>query len=80
MQSEAQDKALLTLEHHMAKLQELRDAAAATENWAPAISAEVKRGELMGFYVARSENLNTTYIISDAPTEAEWVQEFATQH
>lgn len=71
MQSEAQDKALLTLEDHMAKLQELRDKAAETETWAPAIAAEVKRGELMGYYVNRSESVNTNFVISASPEEGD---------
>jgi hypothetical protein len=78
MQDEAKERSLLTLEEHMAKLQELRDKAAETETWASAISAEVKRGELMGFYVARSESTNTNYNISDKPlNEDEWAAEFA---
>lgn len=77
MQEEAKDRALLSLEEHMTKLQELRDKAAETETWAPAISAEVKRGELMGFYVARSESVNTNYNISDKPmNEDDWTEEY----
>lgn len=78
MQDEAKDRALLTLEEHMAKLQELRDKASETATWSAAISAEVKRGELMGYYVARSENVNTNYTISDKPmSEDEWLEEHA---
>jgi phage terminase small subunit len=69
MQDEAKERALLTLEDHMAKLQELRDLAAASETFAPAITAEVKRGELMGYYVARSENVNTNFVISGSPDD-----------
>ncbi len=78
MQDEAKERALLTLEDHMAKLQELRDKASETATWSAAISAEVKRGELMGYYVARSENVNTNYTISDKPmSEDEWLEEHA---
>jgi hypothetical protein len=78
MQEEAKDRALLSLEEHMAKLQELRDAASDDASWSPAISAEVKRGELMGFYVARSESVNTNYNISDKPmNEDDWAEEYA---
>jgi hypothetical protein len=42
-----------------------------------AIAAEVKRGELMGFYVQRRENTNATYAISDKPmTQEEWEAEY----
>lgn len=64
MQEKAQEKALLTLEDHMAKLEELRNKAAEDATWAPAITAEVKRGELMGYYVNRSESVNTNFVIS----------------
>lgn len=78
MQDEAKERSLLTLEDHMAKLQELRDLAAQSGSVAPAITAEVKRGELMGFYVNRSENVNTNYNISDKPmAEEEWAEEYA---
>ena len=69
MQDEAKARALLTLEDHMAKLQELRDMAANAGTIAPAITAEVKRGELMGYYVARSENVNTNFVISSGPDD-----------
>lgn len=78
MQEEAKERSLLTLEDHMSKLQELRDKAAETATWSAAISAEVKRGELMGYYVNRSENVNTNYTISDKPmSEDEWLEEHA---
>jgi hypothetical protein len=69
MQDEAKERSLLTLEDHMAKLQELRDMAANAGTLAPAITAEVKRGELMGYYVARSENVNTNFVISGSPDD-----------
>lgn len=69
MQDEAKERSLLTLEDHMSKLQELRDMAAQTGSLAPAITAEVKRGELMGFYVSRSESVNTNFVISGSPEE-----------
>jgi hypothetical protein len=78
MQEEAKDRALLSLEEHMTKLQELRDRAVDDSTWSSAITAEVKRGELMGFYVARSENTNTNYNISDSPvSEDDWADQYA---
>jgi hypothetical protein len=62
----------------MTKLQELRDRAVDDSTWSSAITAEVKRGELMGFYVARSENTNTNYNISDSPvSEDDWADQYA---
>lgn len=69
MQDEAKERSLLTLEDHMAELQSLRDKAKETATWSAAISAEVKRGELMGYYVARSESVNTNFVISGSPED-----------
>lgn len=69
MQDEAKERTLLTLEDHMKKLEELRDKAIADATWSSAISAEVKRGELMGFYVQRSESVNTNFVISGSPED-----------
>ena len=78
MQDEAKERSLLTLEEHMRELEDLRNKAKETENWAPAIAAEVKRGELMGYYVNRSESTNTNYNISDKPMDEEqWACEYA---
>jgi hypothetical protein len=49
-------EAILTLEAHMLELQSLRDAARAAGQLSAAITAEVKRGELMRFYVKQVEN------------------------
>jgi hypothetical protein len=45
----------LTLEEHMAKLRELRDAAKADAQLSAAIRAEELRGRLCGFYAAKVE-------------------------
>jgi hypothetical protein len=47
---------ILTLEAHMIELQSLRDAARTAGQLSAAISAEVKRGELMRFYVKQVES------------------------
>src|SRR5262245_32682197 len=47
--------AALTLEQHMQRLRELRDDARKRGQLSAAITAEVKRGELMGLYAKRIE-------------------------
>jgi len=44
----AREKAMLTLEDHLSKLQELRDLAVQKENYNAAITAEHKRGLAAG--------------------------------
>jgi hypothetical protein len=66
-------KALLTLEQHMNELAVLRDLAKANKQISSAVAAEVKRGELMGYYVERRESANCSYVISDKPmSNEEW--------
>jgi hypothetical protein len=77
LQAKAEAKALLTLANHMHELERLRDLAVKNGQMSAAIAAEVKRGELMGFYVQRRENTNATYAISDKPmTQEEWEAEY----
>ena len=56
MQENKTIEAILTLEVHMRELQSLRDAARAAGQLSAAITAEVKRGELMRFYVKQVES------------------------
>jgi len=49
-------EAILTLEAHMSELQSLGDAARTAGQLSAAITAEVKRGELMRFYVKQVES------------------------
>ena len=49
-------EAILTLEAHMSELKSLRDAAKMAGQLSAAITAEVKRGELMRFYVKQVES------------------------
>ena len=51
----ARKKAMLTLEDHLSKLQELRDLAVQKENYNAAITAEHKRGLAAGLYVEKRE-------------------------
>jgi len=48
--------AVLSVEQHMQKLHELRDEACQRGQLSAAITAEVKRGELMRFYVKQVES------------------------
>ena len=65
-------KAILTLEAHMSELQRLRDAARTAGQMSAAITAEVKRGELMRFYVKKVESaqVNEFSHMSDEELEA----------
>jgi hypothetical protein len=56
--SKLSDDAALTVEQHMTQLRELRDDARQRGQLSAAIQAEVKRGELMHFYVRQIENRN----------------------
>lgn len=50
LQSEAAEKSKLTLESHLEKLRELRDAAADFGQFSAAIRAEIARGKAAGLY------------------------------
>lgn len=50
------EKSMLTLEDHMEKLKELRDAALADGKFAAAVSAEMARGKVCGLYVEKVEH------------------------
>lgn len=46
-------KAQMTVEQHLADLQRLRDLAEASEKYGPAVTAEMARGKVSGFYVEK---------------------------
>ena len=50
----AADKAVMTLEAHLADLKMLRNAAAKDRKWAAAVAAEVARGKASGVAVDKS--------------------------
>jgi hypothetical protein len=64
-------KAIFTLEAHMSELQSLRDAARAAGQLSAAITAEVKRGELMRFYVKQVESAHVNEFSSMSEEELE---------
>ena len=73
----AQARALLTLEDHIEQLKVLREQAKTNNQVSAAIAAEVKRGELMGYYIERRESTNTNYNISDKPlSEDDWERQY----
>jgi hypothetical protein len=65
-------ESILTLEAHISELRSLRDAARAAGHMSAAITAEVKRGELMRFYVKQVESaqVNEFTHMSDEELEA----------
>lgn len=77
LQAKVEANVLLTLEGHMKELEILRDLAKARNQTSAAVAAEVKRGELMGYYVERRESTNTNYNITDKPlSEDEWKDKY----
>ena len=70
----AAKRAEFTLEKHLATLAELRDLAQKEKAWAPAIQAEVKRGEAAGLYPDRGKAISVNFPL---PTKAEPVSETA---
>ena len=73
LRATAEAKGLLTLEEHMTELKSLRDLAKKNNQTSAAVAAEVKRGELMGYYIERSENINRNYVVSDKPmSQDDW--------
>jgi hypothetical protein len=77
LQKTAQTRALVTLEEHIEELKDIRDLAKKNGQVSAAVAAEVKRGELMGYYVERRENTNTNYNISDKPlNEDDWERQY----
>jgi phage terminase small subunit len=52
------ERAELTVASHLAELEALRDMAKQAGQLGPAITAEMKRGEIAGFYVKRREDVS----------------------
>lgn len=50
------EAAQITLASHLKTLEELRDAATASENFAPAVRAEIARGQASGLYTEKREH------------------------
>jgi hypothetical protein len=65
------ERAGLTLESHLDKLAELRDAALASEQFGASITAETNRGKASGLYVERVEQSGP----GGKPIENKWTVE-----
>ena len=75
--AKAEDQGVYTLQQHMDELKTLRELAKRNGQISAAVAAEVKRGELMGYYVQRRESTNTVYNITDKPlTLDEWTAKY----
>jgi len=72
LRGEAADKAVFTLEQHLAELATLRDMAKCEKAWGPAVQAEVKRGEAAGLYPDRGKSVNVNVAL---PGKSEPVSE-----
>ena len=68
----------MTVETHLARLAELSRLAQEAGQMSAAITAETKRGEVLGYYVQRSQNTNHNYVLSDQPMAPDtWAAEYA---
>ena len=63
-------KAMLTLETHLARLDELSRKAEAAEQFAPAITAETNRGKAAGLYVERLDHTSSDGSMTPQPVDA----------
>lgn len=78
LQDVGAQRAEMTFEGHLRKLEELRDAAADSGQHSAAIQAEQLRGKANGYYVERHEVEQHTTVSSE-PLEAdaaEWERDF----
>lgn len=75
--AKAEDQGVYTLEQHMNELKTLREMAKRNGQISAAVAAEVKRGELMGYYLQRREstNIHQHYISEQPLTEHEFERE-----
>lgn len=62
-------KGMITMEEHMNKLADLRDAAASEGKYGAAITAEVYRGRAAGFYDRKAEVINNDRDATDLSLE-----------
>jgi phage terminase small subunit len=73
----AADKAVMTLESHLADLKMLRNAAAKDRKWSAAVAAEVARGKHSGVAVEKSQAEVTVKRSTEDLTDDELAQEAA---
>lgn len=72
----------ITIDRITAMLLEDRELARSTKQSAAAVSATEKLGKLHGHFVDRTENVNTTYVVSSDPVDdaEQWAREHAPHH
>lgn len=68
LRAPVREKALLTLESHLARLDELSRKAEQAEQFAPAITAETNRGKAAGLYTEKTDNLHRV-VLDDGSNE-----------
>lgn len=78
LENDARSAQRLTVEQHMAKLEEIRDAAMEEGKYSVARAAEVDRGKCAGFYVERSMNMNVN--VGSVEELRSRIAAFAEQH
>lgn len=68
LRAPVREKALLTLESHLARLDELSRKAEDAEQFAPAITAETNRGKAAGLYTEKTDNIHR-HVLDDGTNE-----------
>lgn len=68
LRAPVREKALLTLESHLARLDELSRKAEEAEQFAPAITAETNRGKAAGLYTGKTDNIHR-HVLDDGSNE-----------
>jgi hypothetical protein len=83
MQSNAAEKAEVTLAGLIEKFGKIQEAASADKQHSAAVQALIAQAKLAGLWVERQEaqNTNMNYAISDQPmTDEEWVAKHVTEN
>jgi phage terminase small subunit len=68
LRAPVREKALLTLESHLKRLDDLSRKAEEAEQFAPAITAETNRGKAAGLYTEKTENIHR-HVLDDGTNE-----------
>jgi len=68
LRAPVREKALLTLESHLKRLDELSRKAEEAEQFAPAITAETNRGKAAGLYTEKTDNIHRV-VLDDGSNE-----------
>ena len=68
LRAPVREKALLTLESHLKRLDDLSRKAEEAAQFAPAITAETNRGKAAGLYTEKTENIHR-HVLDDGTNE-----------